>query len=428
MDKELDLLEELRQKAIELVEAREKCEDDSDDENDNDDEVVDGAEVEDDEDDNEKDTKPEGKKKKEEIEEISGATLGSYVQKARQDAKKRVEHDKALDGHPKVAALKQKVSDLYADRRYKKSGELVNRAKINKTSDAIEAEKKKLDSNYPKSIQTHKRHAGVRSAIEKLQHGKMTEETTESVDFSSIFAGEDLTEEFKLKVTTMFEAVVAQKVSAVEATLVEAMEAIQEEMAQEALTEAAELEEGLIERVDGYLDYMVEQWMEKNELALESGIKSDLFESFMSGMQNLFTEHMINVPEDKVEILEQQAEVIDELEGKFDELLSENVSLKQTLKSIAKQNQIVEATEGLSDVEAERFMDLAEELSYDNEEVFGKKLVLIREQFFGSTKESNELSESVVSSEPLLESVEEGRKQPMSQIDKLAAQISRSKI
>lgn len=313
MDKELDLLEELRQKAVELVEAREKCDDEDDK---GDDEVVDGAEVEDDADAN--DVKVGDKKKK--------------------------------------------------------------------------------------------------------------EETTESVDFSSIFAGEDLTEEFKLKVTTMFEAVVAQKVSAVEATLVEAMEAIQEEMAQEALTEAAELEEGLIERVDGYLDYMVEQWMEKNELALESGIKSDLFESFMSGMQNLFTEHMINVPEDKVEILEQQAEVIDELEGKFDELLSENVSLKQTLKSIAKQNQIVEATEGLSDVEAERFMDLAEELSYDNEEVFGKKLVLIREQFFGSTKESNELSESVVSSEPLLESVKEGRKQPMSQIDKLAAQISRSKI
>lgn len=313
MDKELDLLEELRQKAVELVEAREKCDDEDDK---GDDEVVDGAEVEDDADAN--DVKVGDKKKK--------------------------------------------------------------------------------------------------------------EETKESVDFSSIFAGEDLTEEFKLKVTTMFEAVVAQKVSAVEATLVEAMEAMQEEMAQQALTEATELEEGLIERVDGYLDYMVEQWMEKNELALESGIKSDLFESFMSGMQNLFTEHMINVPEDKVEILEQQAEVIDELEGKFDELLSENVSLKQTLKSIAKQNQIVEATEGLSDVEAERFMDLAEELSYDNEEVFGKKLVLIREQFFGSTKESNELSESVVSSEPLLESVEEGRKQPMSQIDKLAAQISRSKI
>lgn len=321
MDKELDLLEELRQKAVELVEAREKCEDDKDEDKGDekvDDEIVDGAEVEDDEDNEDDDTKSEDKKKK--------------------------------------------------------------------------------------------------------------EETKESVDFSSIFAGEELSEEFKLKVTTMFEAVVAQKVSAVEATLVEAMEAMQEEMAQKALDEATELEEGLIERVDGYLDYMVEQWMEKNELALESGIKSDLFESFMSGMQNLFTEHMINVPEDKVEILEQQAEVIDELESKFDELLSENVSLKQTLKGIAKQKQIVEAADGLSDVEAERFMDLAEELSYDNEEVFGKKLVLIREQFFGSTKESTELSESVVSSEPLLESVDETAKQPMSQIAKLAAQISRSKI
>lgn len=112
----------------------------------------------------------------EEIDELSGATLGSYVQKARKDIDKRRDHDKALDAVPKVATLKQKLSDLYAEKRFDKKGNYVNRPKIDKTTDAIAAAKKKLDPNYPKSISTHKRRKGIDKAIDKLQYGKMTEE------------------------------------------------------------------------------------------------------------------------------------------------------------------------------------------------------------------------------------------------------------
>lgn len=112
----------------------------------------------------------------EEIDELSGATLGSYVQKARKDIDKRRDHDKALEAVPKVATLKQKLSDLYAEKRFDKKGNFVNRPKIDKTTDAIAAAKKKLDPNYPKSISTHKRRKGIDKAIDKLQYGKMTEE------------------------------------------------------------------------------------------------------------------------------------------------------------------------------------------------------------------------------------------------------------
>lgn len=264
---------------------------------------------------------------------------------------------------------------------------------------------------------------------------KKEKNESEEVDMSieSLFEGQDLSEEFKIKVTALFEAAVAQKVSAIEESYAQAMEEFKAEVSQKALSESEEIVEGLVERVDGYLDYMVEQWIENNEIALERGIKADLFESFMLGMKGLFEEHMINVPEDKIEVLEAQAAEIEELESKVDSVLAENVELKQVLKGIAKQNQIMEAAEGLSDVEVERFVELAEELAFDNEEVFGKKLAVIREQFFAQTDDSKQLVESVtvVTDTPLVEEVEMPAKRTVDvdpSIAALAARLTRNSI
>lgn len=264
---------------------------------------------------------------------------------------------------------------------------------------------------------------------------KKQKNESEEVDMSieSLFEGQDLSEEFKIKVTALFEAAVAQKVSAIEESYAQAMEEFKAEVSQKALSESEEIVEGLTERVDGYLDYMVEQWIENNEIALERGIKADLFESFMAGMKGLFEEHMINVPEDKIEVLESQAATIEELESKVDSVLAENVELKQVLKGIVKQNQIMEAAEGLSDVEMERFIQLAEELTYDNEEVFGRKLAVIREQFFVQSDDSKQLVESVaataVTDEPLLEEVVMPAKKADEEVDPtiaaLAARLAR---
>lgn len=264
---------------------------------------------------------------------------------------------------------------------------------------------------------------------------KKSKNESEEVDMSieQLFEGQDLSEEFKIKITALFEATVAQKVSAIEESYAAAMEEFKAEVSEQALSESEEVVEGLVERVDGYLDYMVEQWIENNEIALERGIKADLFESFMHGMKGLFEEHMINVPEDEIEVLESQAAEIAELEDTVDSVLAENVELKQVLKEIVKQNQIMEAAEGLSEVEMERFVKLAEELAYDNEEVFGKKLDVIREQFFSQSDDSKQLVESMsqmTTDEPLVEEVEMPKRAMSESVDPtiaaLAARISRN--
>jgi hypothetical protein len=380
MDKEQDLLEELRIRAAALVEAKEKA-DDKEDEgemDDEEDEIEDGAE---------ENGKSDDKEDKEKVDELSKATLGSYVKKAAADAN--------------VHAFS--------------AGHAVGKNRF---------------GNHANDL-ARNRLRGVNKAVTKLT--KESEEV--NMDIAQIFEGEELSEEFKVKVTALFEAAVAQKVSALEESYAAAMEEFKAEVSQKTLAESAEAKEGLVERVDGYLDYMVEQWIANNEIALERGIKADLFESFMSGMKGLFEQHMINVPEEKIEVLEEQAAEIEELESKVDAVIAENVELKQILKGIAKQKQIDEAADGLSDVEAERFVELAEELSYDNEETFGQKLQVIREQFFAKTDESKQLVESVAASivtdEPLTEEVE----MPKAKVDDvdptiaaLAARLTRQSI
>lgn len=257
----------------------------------------------------------------------------------------------------------------------------------------------RLGKQDPWVKERDKRTAGIKRATSKLKAQGVEES---EIDISSIFAGEELTEEFKTKVTALFEAAVAQRAKAIEESYAEAMDEFKKEQDQKSLTESAELVEGLTEKVDGYLDYVVEQWITDNEIALERGIKADLFESFMGGMKTLFTEHHINVPEQELEVLDELRAVNEELESKVDNVLAENVELKRILKDVAKQQSIVEAAEGLSDMDAERFVELAEDLSYDTEEAFQKKLVVIRENFFQPKTESQkQLVESVVTDSPI---------------------------
>lgn len=320
-----------------------------------------------------------------------------------------------------------KEKDLLEELRLRAAALVEAKEKADDTEDEDD-----MDDGKEDEIEDGAEDDGKSDDDSKEDDNKKAKNESEEVDMNieSLFEGQELSEEFKIKVTALFESAVAQKVSAIEKSYATAMEEFKAEVSQKALTESEEVVEGLVERVDGYLDYMVEQWIENNEIALERGIKADLFESFMTGMKGLFEEHMINVPEDKIEVLESQQAEIEELESKVDSVLAENVELKQVLKGIAKQNQIMEAADGLSEVEMERFVELAEELTYDNEEVFGKKLNVIREQFFSQTDDSKQLVESVVSDEPLVEEVEMHAKRELTEqvnpsIAALAAQLSR---
>lgn len=249
------------------------------------------------------------------------------------------------------------------------------------------------------------------------------DEKNESFSADQIFDGEDLSEEFKNKVSTLIEAVVASRVAKERKQLEEEFELASTELVQKTLTESEELKEGLVEKIDGYLDYVVEQWMENNELALERGIRGELFESFMTGMKNLFEEHHVNVSDEQLDVIQEMRSEMEELTNRLDEVTEQNVELKQVFKEVERQSQIAEAVEGLSDLDAEKFKTLAEELVFDDGETFARKLEVVRENFFQKT-ETKKLNEGILDTEA--EIITEETVKPATVMDTYARILSRN--
>lgn len=249
------------------------------------------------------------------------------------------------------------------------------------------------------------------------------DEKNESFSVDQIFDGEDLSEEFKNKVATLIEAVVASRVAKERKQLEEEFELATTELVQKTLTESEELKEGLVEKIDGYLDYVVEQWMENNELALERGIRGELFESFMTGMKNLFEEHHVNVSDEQLDVIQEMRSEMEELTNRLDEMTEQNVELKQVFKEVERQSQIAEAVEGLSDLDAEKFKTLAEELVFDDGETFARKLEVVRENFFQKT-ETKKLNEGILDTEAEIITEETGK--PATVMDTYARILSRN--
>jgi uncharacterized coiled-coil protein SlyX len=224
--------------------------------------------------------------------------------------------------------------------------------------------------------------------------------TSVKEDVDALLNGEDLSEEFKQKAETIFEAAVMNRVKAEVARLEEEFEAkLQESVAQNV--------EGLVEQVDGYLGYVAEQWIAQNEIALERGMKSEILEGFVSGLKGLFEEHYIDVPEERFDVLGEMEQRMEELEAKLNEQVAANIELSKTLAE-AKRGEIVKTvSEGLTDTETEKFLGLVEELSYENAETFETKVKTIRENYF-TTKATTEVK-SVVTDAPV-EALTESKK------------------
>ena len=212
-------------------------------------------------------------------------------------------------------------------------------------------------------------------------------------DIDALMNGEELSEDFKAKATTIFEAAVMTRVKAETARLEESYESKLQE-------EVESIKEGLVEKVDGYLGYIVEQWVQENELALESGMKSEVMESFVEGMKSLFAEHYIEVPEERFDILGDMQEQLETLEAKLNEQLEKNVEMAKEINEAKRIASIEESTAGLTDTDAEKFKALAEEISYESAEAFSTKLQTIRENYFGGKKVIAEVK-SVVTDTPV---------------------------
>lgn len=220
-------------------------------------------------------------------------------------------------------------------------------------------------------------------------------------DVDALLNGEELSEEFKTKAATIFEAAVMTRVKSEIARIEEGYEV--------KLQEATEqIKEGLVEQVDGYLDYVVEQWIKQNEIALEQGMKSEILEGFVAGMKSLFEEHYIDIPEEKFDVLGSLEEQVEQLTAKLDEQVAANVELNTTVSEMKRTQIVAEAAEGLTDTEVEKLKGLAEELSYEDAESFTKKVQTIRENYFVNKAQAD--VESVVTDTPVESLTEEVKK------------------
>jgi len=205
------------------------------------------------------------------------------------------------------------------------------------------------------------------------------EETTEEVsveeDVEALLQGEELSEEFQAKAKTIFEAAINSKVAKIEESLeADHIKAIAEE--------TAELKAELTERTDSYLEYVADEWMQENKLAVENGLKSELNESFMTGMKSLFEEHYVQIPEEKYDVLESMVNKLDEMESKLNEQIEKNVALNKRLSESTSDGIFSEVAEGLAVTQKEKLASLAESVEFESEADYREKLITLRNSYF----------------------------------------------
>ena len=209
-----------------------------------------------------------------------------------------------------------------------------------------------------------------------------SEETTEAYDMdedvNALLGGEELSEEFREKAKVVFEAALNSKVKEIQDVL-ESQYAAQLEESRE------ELKTSLQERVDAYLEYVCEEWMTENELAVEHGIKSEMTESFLSGMKNLFEEHYVTIPEDKYDVLESMVEKLDDMETKLNEQIDKNIGLNKRLAESSAQDVLTQVSSGLAETQKEKLASLAESVEFESEEEYREKLETLKESYFSRT-------------------------------------------
>ena len=230
---------------------------------------------------------------------------------------------------------------------------------------------------------------------------KEEEETTEEVvsetpefsveeDVNALIAGEELSEEFKEKTKTIFEAAVKSKLAEETKKIEEAFEARLSEQVETVKTELAE-------KMDKFLDYVAEEWKKENEIELHNGIKLEMMQSFMDGMKQLFEENYVQLPEEKYDVMQEMTDKLDEMEAKLNEQIETNMSLNGTIKTFVKESIVAEVSKGLADTQAEKFASLAEGVEFESEESFKSKLETIKESYFPKAKV--ELKEDIATPE-----------------------------
>ena len=200
-------------------------------------------------------------------------------------------------------------------------------------------------------------------------------------DVNALLGGEDLSEEFKEKARTIFEAALKSKIA-------EVTEVLESQYAEKLEEGVAEARAELAERVDSYLEYVSDEWFTENALVIEHALKTEMTESFLQGMKGLFEEHYVQIPEEKYDVLESMVEKLDDMETKLNEQIEKNISLNKRLSESVADGVLDQVSEGLAQTQKEKLASLAESVEFESEEAYREKLTTLKESYFNSKKES----------------------------------------
>ena len=222
---------------------------------------------------------------------------------------------------------------------------------------------------------------------------EITDEVDIDDDVNALLGGQELSEEFREKAKTIFEAALKSKVT----ELREAMEAHYEA---KLVEEVEGMKEELVERVDSYLEYVADEWLQENALEVERGIRTEMTESFLTGMRGLFEEHYVSIPEDKYDVVENMVDKLDEMESKLNEQIEKNIAITKSLSEATGGNILSDVSEGLSTTQKEKLASLAEGVEFESEESYKEKLETLKESYFKAApkrSDSEVLNESAAS-------------------------------
>ena len=216
---------------------------------------------------------------------------------------------------------------------------------------------------------------------------KVTKEDIDvSDDVKALFGEEDLSEEFKESATTIFEAAVVSKIN-------EVLDTVSVDMDAELEVELDESIQTLSTRLDDYLEYVVEEWVKENEIAIESGIRAEIVENFMEGLRGLFTENYVDIPEEKVDLVDELAAKVQELETSVNEEMEKNIDISKQLQEMKKEQIIESISDGLSENQSDKLKSLADGVEFESEEDYTKKLETVKENYFPSEEVVSEIAD-----------------------------------
>ena len=316
---------------------------------------------------------------------------------------------------PLAAGFEAEGDEVIAEMDHPKKENMTKDKMINAMKDmmmGMHKEKKDvIQATYDKMMAAYGEGAHEETEEEKAK-SEAVENRLKSIDVSehleALISGEgDLSEDFKRKAATVFEAAVKSKVRS-------EVERMEDEYKSELEENINATKEELTEKVDTYLNYVVEEWMKENELAIERGLKGEIAEDFISGLKQLFEDHYVDVPDEKYDVLEAQSEKISELEGRINEMMEEQIQSKSVNSKLVKEQVVSEVTTDLAETEIEKFKSLIEDVDFSSEESYREKLGTLKESYFPKTQVLTET----------LDDVETGIAQDIDTSDSMAAYMS----